>query len=86
MTLTTVLAVIGGIVIIIGAAARVPKAVAELIQACIPVVHALNELRGAIKRSTQKVSREEAKNRRELERRAPDEARVNGVHSPTARQ
>ncbi|MCX4791765.1 MULTISPECIES: hypothetical protein [unclassified Streptomyces] len=86
MALTTILAVIGGIVIIIGAAARVPKAVAELIQACIPVVHALNELRVATERNTQKVSREEDENTPELERRAPDEARVAGVHSRTAQQ
>lgn len=68
MELTTIPVVIGGIVIIFGAAARVPKAVAELIQACIPVVHALSELRVAIKRNTQKVSRAEAENAPELER------------------
>lgn len=49
MTLTTILSVIGCTVIIIGAAKRLPKAVAELIRACIPVVKAFNELRAAAK-------------------------------------
>ncbi|GAA1457457.1 hypothetical protein GCM10009603_07320 [Nocardiopsis exhalans] len=47
MTVTTVLTVIGGTVLIIGAAARLPHAVAELIRSCIPVVTALHELRSA---------------------------------------
>ncbi|MFD4866875.1 hypothetical protein [Streptomyces sp. NPDC058412] len=52
MTLTTILALIGGIVIILGAAARIPNATAELIRACIPVINAFHELRAALKRTT----------------------------------
>lgn len=49
MTLTTILATIGGIVVIIGAAERIPYAIAGLIRACIPAINAVNELRAAFK-------------------------------------
>jgi Sec-independent protein translocase protein TatA len=51
MTSTTVLAMIGGIVVILVAAARIPAAAAELIRACILVVDALKDLRAALRRS-----------------------------------
>jgi hypothetical protein len=46
--MTTALAIIGGIVIILGALAKVPPAASTLIRACIPVVRAVHDLRHAI--------------------------------------
>ncbi|CAM5282722.1 hypothetical protein SAVIM338S_00165 [Streptomyces avidinii] len=51
MTMTSILAVIGGTVLIIGAAARIPNAVAELIRACVPVITAFGELRATLERA-----------------------------------
>jgi len=50
MTTTEILAVIGGITLILTAAARIPAALAEFIQACILVANAARELRNAIPR------------------------------------
>jgi hypothetical protein len=52
MTSTTVLAVIGGMVVILVAAARIPAAAAELIRACILLVDAIKDLRAALQRPT----------------------------------
>jgi Sec-independent protein translocase protein TatA len=52
MTSTTVLAVIGGMVVILVAAARIPAAAAELIRACILLVDAIKDLRSALQRPT----------------------------------
>lgn len=48
MTTTEILAVIGGITLILTAAARVPAALAEFLRACILVATAIRELRAAI--------------------------------------
>lgn len=46
--MTIVLAIIGGIVIIIGAASRVPPAAAAFLRACIPLISAYHELSDAL--------------------------------------
>lgn len=48
--MTTALAIIGGIAVILGAATRIPPAVSAFIRACIPMVTALRELHRAIRR------------------------------------
>jgi hypothetical protein len=48
MTITVILATIGGTTLILTAAARIPSALAEFLHACIPVVTALRELRTAL--------------------------------------
>ncbi len=45
MTITVILATIGGTTLILTAAARIPQALAEFLRACIPVATALRELR-----------------------------------------
>jgi hypothetical protein len=60
VTLTTVLAAIGGIVIIIGAVARIPHAMAELVRACVPVIGACHELRAAFGRSVPQTGRKKS--------------------------
>ena len=45
MTTTAILAVIGGITVILTAAARIPAALAEFLRACILVVAAARDLR-----------------------------------------
>jgi len=52
MISTTVLAVIGGMAVILVAAARIPAAAAELIRACIVLVDAIKDLRAALQRPT----------------------------------
>jgi hypothetical protein len=46
--MTAILAVIGGITLILTAAARVPAALAEFLRACIVVAAAARELRTAL--------------------------------------
>ena len=48
MTTTGILAVIGGITLILTAAARIPAALAEFLRACILVATAVRELRTAL--------------------------------------
>lgn len=48
MTITIILAIIGAISLAIGAAARVPKALALFVRSCIPLAKAIGELRTAI--------------------------------------
>jgi hypothetical protein len=48
VTTTTILAVIGGIAVILNAAARVPAALAEFLRACTLVAVAARELRTAL--------------------------------------
>jgi hypothetical protein len=48
MTMTEILAVIGGITLILTAAARIPAALAEFLRACILVAIAARELRTAL--------------------------------------
>ena len=48
VTTTAILAVIGGITLILTAAARVPAALAEFLRACILVAAAARELRTAL--------------------------------------
>jgi hypothetical protein len=50
VTTTEILAVIGGMTLILTAAARVPAAVAEFLRACVLVAVAARELRAAITR------------------------------------
>lgn len=56
MTTTAILAVIGGITLILTAAARIPAALAEFLRACILVATAAQELRTAL---TKRVSRDD---------------------------
>ncbi|MQY08884.1 hypothetical protein [Actinomadura macrotermitis] len=46
--LTTVLAGLAAAVLIVGAAARIPAALADFLRACLPVVHAARELHHAL--------------------------------------
>ena len=48
ITTTEILAVIGGITLVLTAAARVPAALAEFLRACILVAAAARELRAAL--------------------------------------
>ncbi len=48
MTTTAILALIGGITLILTAAARIPAALAEFLRACILVAAAARELRTAL--------------------------------------
>jgi hypothetical protein len=50
VTTTEILAAIGGITLILTAAARVPAALAEVLRACILVASAARELRTALTR------------------------------------
>lgn len=50
MTTTEILAAIGGITLILTAAARIPAALAEFLRACIIVTTAVRELRTALTR------------------------------------
>lgn len=45
MHLSVLLSALGGIVVLCAAASRVPAAVADLLRACIPAVHAARELK-----------------------------------------
>ena len=51
MTTTEILAVIGGITLILTAATRIPAALAEFLRACIAVATAARELRTALTKS-----------------------------------
>jgi hypothetical protein len=46
--MTTALAIIGGIAVILGAATKIPPAVCALIRGCIPMVTAIHDLGHAI--------------------------------------
>jgi hypothetical protein len=48
--MTTVLATIGAVVIVLGAATKIPLAAAALIRACIPVVTAISDFHDALYR------------------------------------
>ena len=48
MTTTAILAVIGGITLILTTAARIPSALADFLRACILVANAARELRTAL--------------------------------------
>jgi len=49
--MTTALAVIGGVTVILGAATKIPPIVAALIRTCIPIVTAIHDLRRALRSS-----------------------------------
>jgi hypothetical protein len=51
MTLTTILTLIGATVIILGEAERLPRALARLVRACIPLIMAIHHLRAALTQS-----------------------------------
>ncbi|MFE6868717.1 hypothetical protein ACFVFS_19425 [Kitasatospora sp. NPDC057692] len=55
MDLTTLLAAIGGLVLLLGAIARLPTAAAEVVRACIPLLKAVAELRAAARRAFRSV-------------------------------
>ena len=57
MTTITILAAIGGITLILTAAARIPAALAEFLRACILVTTAAHELRTTL---TKRVSRNDS--------------------------
>jgi hypothetical protein len=48
MTTTVILATIGGIAVILTAAARIPAALTEFLRACIPLAAAARELRATV--------------------------------------
>ncbi|WP_333736772.1 hypothetical protein [Streptomyces sp. IBSBF 2806] len=52
MTTTVILAMIGGITLILTAAARIPPALEEFLRACIPVATALREVHTAFRGRT----------------------------------
>ena len=52
MSTTAILAVIGGITLILTTAVRVPAALAEFLRACILVANAARELRTALAKRT----------------------------------
>lgn len=52
MTMTEILAVIGGITLILTAATRIPAALAEFLRACILVATAVRELHTALTKRT----------------------------------
>jgi hypothetical protein len=47
---TLSLVIIGGVVVVLTAAAKVPTAAAAFLRACIPLIEAFHELRDAIRR------------------------------------
>ncbi|GHE14519.1 hypothetical protein GCM10010339_85520 [Streptomyces alanosinicus] len=47
MSVTHILAALGGISVILTAASRLPKAAAGVLRACVGFVHAVHELRAA---------------------------------------
>lgn len=49
--MTTVLATIGAVVIVLGAATKIPLAAAALIRACIPLLTAMSDFRDALCRT-----------------------------------
>lgn len=54
--MTTALAIIGGIAIILGAATKIPPAVCTLIRTCIPLVNAIHDLGQAIRRRSDEIN------------------------------
>ncbi len=60
--MTTALAIIGGIAVILGAATKIPPAVCTLIRTCIPLVTAIHDLGHAIRHRSNEANdpREEA--------------------------
>jgi hypothetical protein len=62
MTTTGILAVIGGITLILTAAARIPAALAEFLRACILVTTATRDLRTAITRRASRDDHAQAEN------------------------
>jgi hypothetical protein len=46
--MTTALAILGGIVVILGAMTKVPAAAAAFVRACIPLITAIHDLRDAL--------------------------------------
>ncbi|MFI1031537.1 hypothetical protein [Streptomyces sp. NPDC020951] len=52
MSLSVLVSALGGIVVLCAAAARVPAALADLLRACIPTLHAARELKHAWRTDT----------------------------------
>jgi len=48
--LTIALAIIGGTVVILGAATKIPPAAAAFLRACIPLIAAFQDIRDALRR------------------------------------
>ena len=72
MTTTEILAVIGGITLILTAAARIPAALAEFLRACILVTTAARELRTALTRRAPGDDPAQAENPEPPVHRTPD--------------
>ncbi|GHD76211.1 hypothetical protein GCM10010317_092180 [Streptomyces mirabilis] len=51
MDATTILAAIGSLVVLLGAAARLPAAAAEVVRACSVLVQAIAEFRATVRRA-----------------------------------
>jgi hypothetical protein len=64
MTITHLLAGIGGIAIVLAAAARLPTAAAEVLRACVSLVDSLHALRRAWRRPDPDVAPDEPPSRR----------------------
>lgn len=52
MDATTILAAVGSLVVLLGAAARLPVAAAEVVRACVVLIEAAAELRDVWRRSS----------------------------------
>jgi hypothetical protein len=57
--MTDIVNVISSIVLVLGAMACLPPTAARLVQACIPLVSAINDLRKAIAKATERDGRGE---------------------------
>ncbi|MBA2897746.1 hypothetical protein [Nonomuraea soli] len=49
MTTTTILAAIGALILILHTATRIPTALADLLRACLPLLHAVHDVRTALR-------------------------------------
>jgi hypothetical protein len=56
--MTIALAITGGIVIILGAATKIPPAITALVRACIPAITAFRDLRDAFRQQRNAGDRE----------------------------
>ncbi|MGA5509301.1 hypothetical protein [Streptomyces umbrinus] len=52
MDATTILAAVGSLVVLLGAAARLPAAAAEVVRACVVLIEAAAELRDVWRKSS----------------------------------
>ncbi len=69
--MTIALAIIGGIVIILGAAARIPPAAAAFLRACIPLITALREVRDTLRPAREIAEEQTPEDHGEIQNRTP---------------